>query len=94
MDSTCWYRYARHFETPWIVQRPNKNVFSSETRKEWNQKATRTAVFALVVAFFWFVFFKLFIGQFHAETYMFASASSVVLSLSGRGWGIVEKVLG
>jgi hypothetical protein len=95
MDSTCWYRYARHYsDAPWIVQRPNKNVFSSERGKEVSQKATRAAVFILMIAAFWFLFFKLMIGTVHTETYLFASFSSAALSIYGKGWGVLEKFLG
>jgi len=95
MDSTCWYRYARHCakKTPWIVQRPNKRIFAGERRKELSQKATKVAIFIMIIAAFWFAFFQFFIGTFQTETYVLASASTSLLSLTGKGNGILERFL-
>ncbi|MFC1754560.1 hypothetical protein ACFL96_14385 [Thermoproteota archaeon] len=95
MDSVTWYRYARYYaeNTSWIVRRPNKDVFSSEKRKELNQKATRITFFAITISAFWFLFFQLLIGQYHTETLMLAAGSSVAFSMFGKGWGILNKII-
>ena len=94
MDAKTWNNYAKHYtNSNYVLQKPNKNIFSGDRRLNTSKKATQLLIFLVIISGFWMIFFKLVTGDMNSSYSMFAGFASTIMSSRKNGWGILEKLI-